>query len=252
MAKFLSFILFFGLCNYVYSQKLIVTIDEIKYNHFAFSNATVFIKQSFEKHLLKFKGVTVVDRDQTIHILKERELQKHESFIDGVTVKQDKALGAQYFIQLEYFHENNEMKLRVLSVETGALQYTKTIPLDGFVHRKTCKIPREDYFERYIKEIVTNLINDLNFNDEIHLVKIEKNKKIHEAILHCPEGCYLKEKDELIVYYIRDAEFNLKQIIGKVRVSRAENAKVFTAEIKEGAKDIMNNMDKKLKCYAQN
>lgn len=252
MAKFLTFIICFGLCNQLCSQKLIVTIDEIKYDNFAFSHSTVFIKQAFEKHLLKYKGVTVVDRDQTLNILKERELQKHESFIDGVTVKQDKALGAQYFINLEYFHENNEMNLRVLSVETGALQYTKTIPLDGFVHKKTCKIPREDYFDRYIKEIVMHLINDLNFNDEIHLVKIEQNKKNHEAILHCPEGCYLKEKDELIVYYIRDAEFNLKQVIGKVRVLRAENAKVFTAEIKEGTQEIINNMDKKLKCYAKN
>lgn len=246
------FILFFGLYNNLVSQKLIVTIDDITYDNFAFSNSTLFIKQSFEKQLLKYKGVTVVDRDQTINILRERELQKNESFIDGVTVKQDKALGAQYFIQLNYFNEKNEMTMRILSVETGALKYTKTFSLDDFVNKKTCKIDREDYLDRYIKEIILNLINELDLNDTINLVKIEKNKKKDEVILHCPEGCYLKEKDELIVYYIKDTEYNLKEIIGKVRILRVENAKVFAAEIKDGTKEIINNMDKKLKCYVQN
>ena len=75
---------------------------------------------------------------------------------------------------------------------------------------------------------------------------------MNEAILHCPEGCNLKVKDELIVYYIRDTEFNLKENIGKVKVLRAENAKVFVAEINEGATEIINQLDKKLKCYVQN
>lgn len=246
---FLIWLSFFVELN---GQKLIVTIDDIKYDNFAFSGSTPFIKQSFEKHLLKYKGVIVVDRDQTLNILKERELQKNESFIDGVTVKQDKGLGAQYFININYINEKNEMFLKLLSVETGALKYTKTIKLNDFVNKKTCKIDREDYFDRYIKEIVMHLINELDLNDQIHLVKVEKNKKMNEAILHCPEGCNLKVKDELIVYYIRDTEFNLKENIGKVKVLRAENAKVFVAEINEGATEIINQLDKKLKCYVQN
>lgn len=251
MTKLLVLVLCFGMITILNSQKLIVTIDDIKYDNFAFSGSTSFIKQSFEKQLLKYKGVIVVDRDQTLNILKERELQKNESFIDGVTVKQDKALGAQYFMNINYIYDKNEMTLRIVSVETGAVRYVKTFSLKDFINPKTCKILREDFLDRYIKEIVLNLISELDLNDVINLVKIEKNKKNNEAILHCPEGCYLRENDELIVYYIKDSEYNLKENVGKVRITRVENAKVYVAEIKNGAKDIINSMDKKLKCYVQ-
>lgn len=235
-----------------WGQKLILSIDDISYDQSRFQYAATFIKQSFEKNFLKHKGVTIVDRDQTQSVLKERELQKNESFIDGVTVKQDKALGAQYMIKLLYVSKNNELTLKLIDVETGALILFKNYPLNDFVNSSNYRIGREDFFDRYIKEQVQHLIYELDMHPEINLVRLEKKNNKEMALLYCPDGCNLKSGDELKVYFLQDSEYKLKETVGTIKVKEVEGAKSCLAEIKDGKNDILQYLHKNLKCYVQN
>lgn len=253
MAKiFIIALLFILSIGEVSAQKMILVIENIEYNNPRFSNAAKFIKHSLEKNFLKHYGIAIVDRDQTQFILKERELQKNESFMDGVTVKQDKALGAQYLLKLHYNDLSNELNFKFINIESGTLKFVKNYNLNDFVNKINFRISREDYFDRFIKEQVQKIISELDLEEEINVVRMEKIKKTDFVLLHCPDGCNLKIKDELVVFYITDYEYKIKAEIGKIRVTDIENPKLFKAIITKGHTNIENQINNKLKCYVEN
>ena len=63
--------------------------------------------------------VTLIEQDHLSDLHKERELQKSEDFLNGHTIDQMKAIGAQYILQIENYNNNNgeiTFKLSVIDV----------------------------------------------------------------------------------------------------------------------------------------
>lgn len=238
-----------------------IVISKVKVEDSKFNGAAIFIKEKMEEVLLSKEYITVVDRDATHLVNKERDIQRNEAFMDGVYVDQDKAIGAMILMDIEYLAESATLKISLLNVETGEKLFKKTYDIDRFL-TPGLEIERPRYFTRYMKEKTEEILVELDLGAkvEIQLVSISKEKgdKAEEVVLYCENACQLSRKNKLTVYQEEASDpkalYRKKTKIGEVEVTYIETEQVFLAKVKSGNKKIKTaiTQEKKLFCKDEN
>lgn len=259
MTKFLfqTIFLSFLFCVSLNAQKTAIAVSKQKLEQTKYDPVAIFIKEHFEIVLLKNEFVTIVDRDINNLTEKEREIQKHESFMDGSYVKQDQAIGAQLIFDLDVDPVKEKLQVNILDVEQGVKIATKQYKIGRFL-TNDISIERPKYFGRFIEEKAVELMQELDLGSSIKIELVEiatsKKDKAQEVVLFCKEGCNLKRKSELKIFFEEhnsDSKFFSKRRIniGSVEVSYVESDQVCIAKVKSGHQQIQEAFQNKEKIY---
>lgn len=231
-------------------QTVSIAVSDVKITSQKFHATSTIIKEHMEKSLLEHDFITVVDREN-LHITEsERNIQKKESFIDGKYVEQDRAVGAEWMMEMLFDDQSEILTLQLLDVETGEMFVSNTYEIGRFL-LPTLEVERPNYFGRYIEEKVEELMEDVDLGNIVRIQVIEIGEtdgdKAKEVVLYCKEECKLKRKMKLSVYKEESNKKSLykkKILIGEVEVIHVENAKVFVAKVKDGEKEILSTFNK--------
>lgn len=259
--KLILTLLFIGTIYSIgYSQITYITINRTKYESLDFFKTSEVIHKGIEKSCLSNAFIKIVDRDVVYLVDQERNIQKNEAFIDGVYVKQDKAIGASLLVVPVFEEEGKTLSLSIVDVETNELVYKNYYKLKSFLNSNN-ELDRPNYFRRYIEEIMTDLLAELHLykNVGIEIASIEESKKSKAVTLlvYCPAECELVKDQELVVFYEHEDKvtgLQRSKNVGLIKISNVENKKVSTAKVKKGGEEIYSLIQKqfKLKCKYEN
>jgi len=250
------FILFLFSSNLLIGQTSYFSVLPTKTNTVSFSQGAKLVKFNLEKACLNNPFISVVDRDLVDVAERERELQKNESFMDGTYVEQDKAIGASIAIISKFNDKDKNLNIDLVDIETNALIYREYFNLSEFISENNY-IQREDYFGRYIEELMEKILEKIRISTaiEIEVAKISENdkRKAKTLLIYCPLQCHLQEGQKLEVYYeniLEGSEIVEKVVVGLVEITFVETTKVSTGKVKDGGKEILSifNNNTKLKC----
>lgn len=256
MTKFILSIALSLFCQILIGQTSYFTVAKTKSNTLSFSQGTKLVKFHLEKACINNPFISVVDRDLIDVAEKERELQKNESFMDGTYVDQDKAIGASIAIVSKFNDNDKKLQIDLVDIETNELIFRDFYELSEFINNNNY-ILREDYFGRYIEEVMEKILKKIRISNsiEIEVAKISDadKSKAKQLLIYCPMECHLKEGERLEVYYeqeLKDIDIIEKVVVGLVEINFVETTKISTGKVKDGGKEILTifNGNKKLKC----
>lgn len=257
MNKFII-ILFTLFANAVFCQTTYFTVKTTSTNTTKFAKGAKLVKLNLEKACLKNPFISIVDRDLIGVAERERKIQRSESFMDGTYVEQDKAIGASIIIFSSYNADDRDLVLELVDVETNELIYKELYDMKPFVY-ESHGVKREDYFGRYIEEVMTRILEKLNLSKKlnIEIAKISEadKNKAKTVLIYCPDACHLTDGEELEVYQeneLKDLGIIEKIIVGRIEIVNVENEKVSLAKVKQGHKEILSIFNSKTKLKCQN
>lgn len=111
------------------SQSALITLLGGSVDYEGFMGEVRQFKNFATEVFLRDNRFIVVERDMLNIIEDERELQKAEEFIDGFTVEQGKAIGAQYLLLGDFTLKGYILSLSLYSVSDQRVVEKETFPL---------------------------------------------------------------------------------------------------------------------------
>jgi hypothetical protein len=186
---------------------------------------------------IEYGGFSIVDRKYTKKIEQELERQKSESFIDGKTVEQGKAVGAEYIVAGHLDIEKWMLELRLVNVATQEVFEKQEGKLDIYGNAS--------YYKKQAKRLVAQLASKLLKVENIPVVRILETKKETAQLLLIAGGSKkgFKEGQTLELYQIEveqvDGEdFERFLPFGEAKIETVENANFSQAKVKKGGEII--------------
>jgi len=122
--KYISTFLLIGLTQGIYAQ-----FDSLYMAIIPFNSQTadgINYAESVRSHVYSFLSndhrFVLVERDEFDAVVREREYQKSEDFIDGKIVEQGKAIGARFLLGGFYNVQTNSLSFSIYDVANGSLK----------------------------------------------------------------------------------------------------------------------------------
>lgn len=221
------------------------------------SNYAYSIQETVENAFIKAKRFNMVERSRLKELQAEKDLQKHEDFIDSkVLVSQGKSLGARYMIggnviaatyeevysttngnrKLDGYRGKINLLLKIIDVESGQIVSSETINVSGsggfFSSFSYSQKP-----EAAIIESIKGMDKELNkyiaknFPVTFRIVEIQEKKSDESAktvLLAGGSGYGLSKGDKLKVLEMKEITvdgkiFNRKVEVGELKISKVED-----------------------------
>lgn len=227
------------------AQSKSVFVSTTKFVDPAYKNTIIQIHKKIEEALLGLDNIALVDRDMLRIVADEREVQKHESFMDGKIVEQDKATGADWLIKCDLNEVEDKIRITVVDVESSKSLFSEEYKIGRFLLENK-RIERPKYFSRFFDEKMEEIVEvlDVGNNLEVQLVEVSKKDgdKAKEVVLLCSNRCNLKRKTKLKVILLEEGAskyVKTKTEIGEVKITYVETDEVYIAEVKKGHKRIL-------------
>lgn len=231
------------------AQSKSVLVSTTKFVDPAYKNTVIQIHERIEEALLSLDNISLVDRDMFRIVAHERDIQKHESFMDGKIVEQDKATGAEWIIKCDLNEDEDIIRLTVLEVETSKSIFSEEYKIGRFLLDNK-NVERPKYFGRFFDEKLEELTSALDVSNmlEVDLVEISKKEgdKAKEVVLLCKNKCKLNRKTKLSVLKVEEGSSKYvknRTKIGEVKITYVETEEIYIAEVKKGHKEIMKNIE---------
>lgn len=223
-----------------------------------------------------------VDRSIANVVTKEREFQKSEEFLDGKTVEQGKAIGADYVMEGYYDHATKKFAVSIYQVNNGALKCSviaediveiKDVKRKGMANWRhqsslittydkntSTRYPGErGYFPspNVVRSNVKQLLNEC-FPEKSWAVlrAVSENKsKVKELLIAAGSRMAVTRKTyiEILAIMKEDVDGTILErtvVIGSGKVIKVEGNNFSILKVEDGGKKIKAHLDagQKLRC----
>lgn len=208
------------------------------------------------KAFLKQGQFAVVEREQNKTVEAERELQKSESFIDGKTVEQGRAVGAEYLLTGFLETRTGILTLKITSVADQKVVESQTCELRANLIYGENNVATSPSWKK-VNEAVQTMLNRWLAQSKLTLVRVLETKKDKAQKILVAGGSAkgVHKDDTLEVFYIESEVVDGETLerfvpIGKARVEQVENANFSNAKVQDGGEAIVQVLTagKKLYC----
>ncbi|MGE5519288.1 MAG: CsgG/HfaB family protein [Candidatus Dadabacteria bacterium] len=246
---------------------------------FTYSNSgqryTYTIQENVENAFTKAKRFNMVERSRLAELRAEKDLQKHEDFMDSkVLVSQGKSLGARYLIsghvvsadyEEVYSTTNNVRKfdgyrgkvsviMKVIDVENGEIMNSENIQvsgsggfLGGLMSYQTPETAIVEAIKGMDKQI--NKFIGTNFPVRFKIVEIQEKKdnKAKSVLLAGGSNYGLSKGDRLSVYEVKEVTLDNKTLqrkveVGELKVSKVEDENFSVCSVVSGGEAIAEKL----------
>lgn len=178
-------------------------------------------------------GFSIVDRKYAKKIDQELERQKSENFIDGKTVEQGRAIGAEYIVSGRLDIEKWTLELSLVNVASQEVIEKKEGKVDIYGNAS--------YYKKQVKRLVGQLAAKLIESENVPVVRVLESKKETAQLLLIAGGSKkgFKEGQSVELYQIEmekveGEDFERFVPIGEAKIEKVENANFSQAKVKKG------------------
>ena len=136
--------------------------------------------------------IVLLERNAVDAVVREREYQKSEDFIDGEIVEQGKAIGAEYLVEGHYDNKVDHLNVKVFNVNDASLMGTRVI---------TGSSKEKEPSNKLVKALVklNNAVEKLNATGSSSRRKSPNAYQIQEGVETLMKDCF----SEAFIYVIR-------------------------------------------------
>ncbi len=136
--------------------------------------------------------VVLLERNAVDAVVREREYQKSEDFIDGEIVEQGKAIGAEYLVEGHYNNKVDHLTLKVFNAGDASLMGTRVI---------TSSSKEKEPSGKLLKALtkLTNAVDKLNGTSSSSRRRSPNSYQIQEGVETLMTDCF----SEAFIYVIR-------------------------------------------------
>ena len=208
--------------------------------------------------VLRHGHFAVVERAQTASLEAERELQKSESFLDGKTVEQSRAIGADFLLSGFFETKTAVLSLKITDVAQKAVVASSTCALGDDLKTNGNTLAAGPTATRKLKQAVAEMLSLWAAQKRFAVVRIleEKGDKARLVLLAGGSAKGVKKGMDLEVFIIKTEEVDGEPLdrfvaVGKASVAVVENANFSQAKISDGGKELRQLLASGKKIYCR-